>query len=200
MRNDNGSGAVNWNVYQVAAVLVSACLPRQISLQRCRRRRRTIGTVSTRRSSGSFRCRSTLYTRQGPKLSLQPLGSPAFDQSVIPFDHGYFSDIWRWKSCASRSPTVSITRSKCLLMNGTGNRWRWWINGSLNVADYLLRGRRRPWQAGYNPSLGFATVSNVAAGRSTPIIRFTAASVRGRQSPGCWTDMVAADTAGLMEG
>src|SRR5258706_1714816 len=34
------------------------------------------------------------YARSGQQLNLQPLGSPAFNQSVIPYYNFYFSDTW----------------------------------------------------------------------------------------------------------
>ena len=94
MRNDNGSGAMNWNVYQVAAgagiSMPSAYIPAALPATQTNNWNSLYAQVL-----GLVSLPQTLYTRQGPNLSLQPLGSPAFDQSVIPFYYGYFSDIWR---------------------------------------------------------------------------------------------------------
>src|SRR5207253_10182273 len=45
----------------------------------------------------------TLYTRNGPQLTLQPLGTQAFDKSIIPFYNVYFSDTWRMRPTFTRS-------------------------------------------------------------------------------------------------
>ena len=52
------------------------------------------------------------YTRAGKSLQLQPVGSAAFDQSIIPYYNLYFSDTWRVK----RSVTVSLGLSYGLEM------------------------------------------------------------------------------------
>ena len=169
MRNDNGSGAVNWNVYQVAAgagiSMPSAYIPAALPATQTNNWNSLYAQVL-----GLVSLPQTLYTRQGPNLSLQPLGSPAFDQSVIPFYYGYFSDIWRL------NPRLALTYG----LNYSVEMPPYERNGKqvevvdqsgklLNVADYLAA-RKEAALAGqvYNPSLGFATVSNVAGGMKYP--------------------------------
>ena len=36
----------------------------------------------------------TLYTRSGPSLTLNPLGTPMFDQSIIPTYNVYFNSVY----------------------------------------------------------------------------------------------------------
>ena len=40
-----------------------------------------------------------MYTRSGSSLALQPLGTPGFDQSIIPTYELYASDTWHLRPC-----------------------------------------------------------------------------------------------------
>ena len=80
----------------------------------------------------------TLYTRQGPNLSLQPLGTPAFDQSIIPYYNVYFSDAWRMKprftltygvGYSIEMPPYEINGKQVEVVDQSGN--------PIDVADYL---------------------------------------------------------------
>src|SRR5262249_55243116 len=92
-RNDNGQGIMNSTVYQVTngpgvsmpAAYVPSGLPASQSNNWNALYAQVLGIVAQPQ---------TLYTRTGPNLTLQPLGTPMFDQSIIPTYNVYFSDTW----------------------------------------------------------------------------------------------------------
>src|SRR5204863_9391665 len=112
----------------------------------------------------------SLYTRSLPDLSLQPLGTPAFDKSVIPSYNAYFSDTWRMKPTFTLScgmgymvelPPYELDGKQVMLVDSAG--------AAVNTEDYLAQ-RKKAALAGqvYNPTLGFATIRNVGGGRKYP--------------------------------
>src|SRR5207253_6842701 len=104
----------------------------------------------------------TLYTRNGPQLTLQPLGTQAFDKSIIPFYNVYFSDTWRMRPTFTLTyglgytvemPPYEIEGKQVMLVDAAAN--------PIVTEDYLAQ-RKTAALAGqvYNPTLGFATVRN----------------------------------------
>ncbi|MGA7236103.1 MAG: carboxypeptidase-like regulatory domain-containing protein [Bryobacteraceae bacterium] len=169
MRTDNGSGTVNWTVYQVAAGsginVPSAYMPGSLPAAQVNNWNTLYAEVL-----GLVSQSQTLYTRQGPNLSLQPLGTPAFDQSIIPYYNVYFSDAWRMKprftltygmGYSIEMPPYEINGKQVEVVDQSGN--------PIDVADYLAS-RKQAALAGqvYNPTLGFATVANVGGGLKYP--------------------------------
>jgi hypothetical protein len=169
MRTDNGSGAVNWTVYQVTSGaginMPSAYAPATLPASQVNNWNslyvQVLGMVSQPQ---------TLYTRQGPNLNLQPLGTPAFDQSVIPYYSVYFSDTWHMKprftltyglAYGIEMPPYEINGKQVLVVDQGGS--------PIAVADWLAA-RRQAALTGqvYNPTLGFATVANVSGGLKYP--------------------------------
>lgn len=110
------------------------------------------------------------YTRAGQQLNLQPLGTQAFDKDIIPTYNVYFSDSWRLKPSITLTyglgyqvemPPFEINGKQVSLVDQAGNL--------INTEDYLAQ-RKIAALAGstYNPTLGFATVTNVGKGLKYP--------------------------------
>ncbi|HXR96959.1 MAG TPA: carboxypeptidase-like regulatory domain-containing protein [Terriglobales bacterium] len=165
-RNDNGGGIMAANVYQITGGqgVTNAYTPVNL-----------VGSVSTYKKFynevlGIVNQPQTLYTRSGPQLNLQPLGTPMFDQSTIPTYSAYLSDSWHVKpnltATFGTSYTVSMPPVEALgkqvgLVDQAGN--------PISTADYLSTTAR--FASGgqiYNPTLGFATVQNIGGGEKYP--------------------------------
>ena len=166
-RNDNGQGVMAANVYQIGttnpgfASLSPTFTPAGLPST-------SLSTWTSFYSDvlGIVVQPQSLYTRKLPDLSLQPLGTPAFDKSVIPSYGGYVSDTWRMKPSFTLSfgigytvemPPYEIDGKQVMLVDDKGN--------PIVTEDYLAK-RKAAALAGqvYNPTLGFATIRNVAGG------------------------------------
>ena len=110
------------------------------------------------------------YARSGPQLSLQPLGSPAFNQSVIPYYNVYFADTWHLRP----SLTVTYGMAYALEMPPYEKQGRQTElvdqAGNIVTAEDFLAQRQKAALNGqiYNPTLGFETVRNVGTGLKYP--------------------------------
>ncbi len=110
------------------------------------------------------------FTRAGSNLAIQPVGSSAFDKSVIPYYTTYFSDTWHMK------PTFTLTYSlgytlemppyeengkQVMLVDQSGT--------PVTALAYLQSKKAAALQGvSYNPILGFATARNVGTGLKYP--------------------------------
>jgi len=115
-----------------------------------------------------------VYTRAGNDLALQPIGSVAFNQSIVPFYNFYFGDTWRMRpsltltyglAWALEMPPYELNGKQVVLVDQSGQL--------LNYEDYIAQ-RRKAALAGqvYNPTIGFATVRNVGKGLKYPYSPF----------------------------
>jgi hypothetical protein len=115
-----------------------------------------------------------VYSRSGQNLDLQPLGTPAFDQSIVLSYNAYFSDTWRMKpnftltyglAYTYSTPPYEVSGKQVMLVDQAG--------APISTEDYLAQ-RKKAALAGqvYNPVLGFATVQNVGGGRKYPFDPF----------------------------
>jgi len=173
MRTDNGSGIVNWTVYQVTSgaginmppAYVPAALPATQVNNWNSLYAQVLGLVAQPQ---------TLYTRQGANLDLQPLGTAAFDQSIIPYYNVYLSDTWHTKPSFTLTyglgysiemPPHEINGKQVAVVDPAGSQ--------VSVESYLAA-RKKAALAGqvYNPNLGFATVANVSGGLKYPFAPF----------------------------
>ncbi|PWU09169.1 MAG: carboxypeptidase regulatory-like domain-containing protein, partial [Terriglobia bacterium] len=111
-----------------------------------------------------------MYTRAGSNLTLNPLGSPGFDQSVIPTYNVYVTDTWHMK------PTFTLTYGLAYTLEMPPYE----LNGKqvglvdqsgkpITMADFLAA-KQKAALAGqaYNPTVGFATVRNMNPSRKYP--------------------------------
>ncbi len=114
------------------------------------------------------------YTRSGPNLTLQPLGSNAFDKSVIDTYNVYFTDTWHLKPSFTvnyglgyllETPPVEQNGKQITLVDQNGSQ--------VGFEDYMST-RQRDALAGqiYNPTLGYSLVGNVGKGLKYPYHMF----------------------------
>jgi hypothetical protein len=114
------------------------------------------------------------YTRAGSNLSLQPLGTNAFDKSTINTYNLYFTDTWHLKPSFTvnyglgyllETPPLEQNGKQITLVDQTGSQ--------IGFEDYMST-RQRAALAGqiYNPILGYSLVGNVGKGLKYPYQMF----------------------------
>ena len=167
-RNDNGGGIMAATVYQVG--FGSGVAMNYFPTDFTAKADTTTFENAYAEDLGIVNQPQTLYTRAGPKLALQPLGTPMFDQSLIPLYNVYFSDAWHLRPSLTLTygtgytvemPPVEAQGKQVELVNVAGNL--------LNTQDYFATTERAALAGqAYNPTLGFATVGNVGAGLKYP--------------------------------
>ena len=114
------------------------------------------------------------YTRAGNNLNLQPLGSVAFDQSIIPYYNVYFSDTWHLKpsltftyglAYALEMPPYEENGKQVVLVDSSDN--------PVTYENYITQREKAALNGQtYNPTLGFALVPNVGSGLKYPYNQF----------------------------
>jgi len=110
------------------------------------------------------------YARAGQQLNLQPLGSPAYNQAIIPYYNLYASDTWRIKptltltyglAYALEMPPYELQGRQTELVDAAGN--------IISAQDYLAQRQKLALNGQiYNPTIGFETVRNVGTGLKYP--------------------------------
>src|SRR6516162_8412698 len=115
-----------------------------------------------------------MYTRSGSNLTLNPLGTPGFDQSIIPSYNLYFSDTWRVKPTFTLTyglaytlqlPPYEIDGKQVGLVDSAGN--------PIAMTDYLAQKQKAALVGQvYGPTVGFATVRNMGSGLKYPFNTF----------------------------
>jgi Carboxypeptidase regulatory-like domain len=114
------------------------------------------------------------YTRAGSNLSLQPLGTNAFDKSTINTYNLYFTDTWHLKPSFTvnyglgwllETPPHEQDGKQITLVDQSGSQ--------VGFEDYMST-RQRAALAGqvYNPVLGYSLVGNVGKGLKYPYRMF----------------------------
>jgi hypothetical protein len=110
------------------------------------------------------------YTRSGANLTLNPVGSSAYDKSIIPYYTEYFGDTWHMK------PNFTLTYS----LGYTIEMPPYEVNGKqvmavdqsdtpITTLAYFAQKQAAALQGqSYNPVIGFATVRNVGNGLKYP--------------------------------
>ncbi|MGO9259000.1 MAG: carboxypeptidase-like regulatory domain-containing protein [Bryobacteraceae bacterium] len=104
-----------------------------------------------------------LFTRSGPQLTLNPPGTPMFDQSTIPSYNLYFTDTWHMKPSFTLTYGLGYTlemppverNGKQIELTDTNGK-------PIAVADYMQQ-RQAAALAGqvYNPTLAYTNIGNV---------------------------------------
>jgi Carboxypeptidase regulatory-like domain len=173
MRTDNGNGVNNAIVYQVGANNTSftgLTYPNALIGSN--------GSVSSASQTqfqnlysevlGFVSQPQVTYTRTGSNLTIQPIGSVAYERSVIPSYNLYASDSWHIKptltltyglSWALEMPPYELNGSQVMLVDANGKP----VSSDSYLANrqsYALLGKA------YNPTLGFETIKGV--GRKYP--------------------------------
>ncbi len=129
-----------------------------------------IAALSAQRSRHRFNRTGCLYPLRH-ESELNPLGSPAFDKSTIPYYNVYFSDTWHMK------PTFTLTYGLGWTLEMPpveANRQAGGTGGLVRPANFhgvaYLAARKRAALQGqiYNPEIGFALLGNVGNGQKYP--------------------------------
>jgi len=111
-----------------------------------------------------------MYSRSGQSLTLNPLGTPGFDQSIIPTYNLYFSDTWHMKPTFTltyglaytiEQPPYELNGKQVGLTDASGK--------PIVLSDFLAQ-KKAAALAGqaYDPTVGFATVRNMTPSRNSP--------------------------------
>ena len=162
-RNDNGQGINTSPVYQIGygpGVSISSAY-------------QPVGLPSTQVSNwdkyysevlGIVDQPQQLFTRSGTNLSLNPNGTPMFDQSTINFYNLYATDTWAIKPSLTLTyglgyqiemPPVEKNGKQIELVDSSGH--------PINFTNYFATKQADALQGEvYNPEIGFATVKNVS--------------------------------------
>ncbi len=169
LRNDNGQGIMNATVYQIGSgpgvTYPSQYVPVGVPTNQLSTYRTLYSEVL-----GIVNQPQDLYTRSGAQLTLQPPGSFMYDQSVIPYYNLYVTDTWHMKPTltvtyglgyALEMPPYELNGKQVMLTDATGN--------AVNTQDYLDARKAAALKGQvYNPTLGFATVTNTSGGLKYP--------------------------------
>ncbi len=161
-RNDNGQGINTSPVYQIVngpafntrrQTIRWACLPA----------RSAPGRSTIPRFWESWTSRKQLFTRSGPNLTLNPVGTPMFDKSGIDFYNLYITDSWHIKPTLTLTyglgyqvemPPVEQNGKQVELVDSSGH--------PINFSDYFATKASMAEQGQvYNPIIGFSTIANV---------------------------------------
>ena len=104
-----------------------------------------------------------LFTRSGAQLTLNPAGTPMFDQSTIPSYNLYVTDSWHIKPTLTityglgyqvEMPPTEANGKQVELVDSTGH--------PINFTDYFNTKSQQALQGQvYNPTIGFSTIGNV---------------------------------------
>lgn len=104
-----------------------------------------------------------IYTRTGSKLTIQPIGTQAVEQSTIKYYSGYFADTWRLKPSLTITGGLSYMYETPPVEKNGAQVALVYQDGSLVHTDSFLAQRKAAALAGkaYAPILGFETTGNL---------------------------------------
>jgi carboxypeptidase family protein len=160
-RNDNGVGIDTSPTYQVGGTGLNTAaytLPAGVAS----------GAASTypimfNEIMGIVNQTQVMYTRSGSNLTLNPLGTPGFDQSVVPTYETFFTDTWHLRPTLTLTyglgwglamPPYEINGKQVLMVDAAGN--------PVNIQGYLNNKQSAALQGQvYNPTIGFETIRNI---------------------------------------
>jgi Carboxypeptidase regulatory-like domain len=110
------------------------------------------------------------YTRSGANLAIQPLGSTAFDKSIIPTYSEYISDTWHVKPTFTliyglgyviEMPPYEINGKQIVTVDQSGQ--------PIIAANYFADKQAQALQGqSYDPQIGFAGVRTIGTGQKYP--------------------------------
>jgi Carboxypeptidase regulatory-like domain len=170
-RSDNGAGVNNSITYEVANAGFNWSSP---SIQYI-----PTGVPSSGYSNyeslyaevtGMLSATQLMYTRKGPQLNLQPVGSNATDKDVIPYYSVYFYDTWHMKPSFTLTyglgwnlemPPYELNGSQVELVDSNGQ--------AISAKDFIAQ-RQAFALAGssYTPTIGYSLVGNIGSGQKYP--------------------------------
>ncbi len=163
-RNDNGVGIDTSPTYQVGGTNVNAAaytLPNGAATSNA-----STYPIMFNEITGLVNQTQVMYTRSGSSLALQPVGTPGFDQSIIPTYELYASDTWHLRpsltltyglSWGVSMPPHEINGKQVDMLNAaTGQQ--------IEIQQYM-NARQQAALAGqvYEPQISFETTNNLKA-------------------------------------
>lgn len=166
MRTDNGNGINNQIVYQIGSSGINfantgAYTPSTVPSNQVTNYNNLYSEVL-----GLVNQPQVAYTRAGANLALQPVGSVAFDQSIIPTYNVYFGDTWHMKPSFTLTyslgwtlemPPYELNGKQVVLVDDADN--------PVTADNYLAQKKAAALNGqAYAPNLGFATIKNVGDG------------------------------------
>ncbi len=160
-RTDNGSTINNQVVYQIASGSISfptGTIPTNVPSSQQSLYRNLASSVF-----GLVGLTQVIYTREGPTLQIQPIGTQAKEQSTIWYYSGYFADTWRVRPSLTLNYGLSyIYETPPVEKNGAQVELVY-QDGSLVHTNSFLAQRKAAALAGqaYAPILGFETTGNL---------------------------------------
>ena len=164
MRTDNGNGVNNAIVYQVGSGGVGGFqYPAGLAATNQTTFQRLYGEVL-----GFVTQPQVAYTRTGSNLNIQPVGSVAYERSIIPTYSVYAADTWHMTpsftltyglSWEAQLPPYELNGAQILPVDA---------NGKVVAANDYINARRAAALAGqvYNPVIGFEAIKGT--GRKYP--------------------------------
>ncbi len=109
-----------------------------------------------------------MYSRSGANLQLNPLGTPGFDQSVVPTYDVHFTDTWHLRPTLTLTyglgwglamPPYEINGKQVPMVDAAGN--------FIDIKSYMANRQAAALQGQvYEPQIGFATIRNANGGQS----------------------------------
>ena len=109
-----------------------------------------------------------MYSRNGQNLQLNPLGTPGFDQSVVPTYDVSFTDTWHLRPSLTVTyglgyglamPPYEINGKQVSMVDQAGN--------FIDIQSYMLNKQAAALKGQiYNPVIGFETIRNINGGTS----------------------------------
>jgi len=164
-RTDNGNGINNAIVYQVTSsgigISSAGYIPSTVASS-------SASTWNTYYSEilGMVSQPQVAYTRTGNNLTIQPVGSSAFDKDIIPYYSLYLNDSWHIKPTLTLTygvgwnlemPPYELTGKQVMVVDGNGN--------PIGAQSYFNQREQAALQGStYTPEVGFALVGNTANG------------------------------------
>ncbi len=120
--------------------------------------------------TGMVSSTQVMYTRALPSLSPLPVGTPATDQSIIPYYSIYWQDSWHMKPSFTLTygmgwnlemPPYELQGKQVALVDDSGQ--------PINTASFLNQRLQAQLQGGnYTPEVGYELVRNVGTGLKYP--------------------------------
>jgi hypothetical protein len=160
-RTDNGSTINNQIVYQIASNAISfptGTIPGSVPSSQQSLYRNLASSVM-----GLVGLTQVIYTREGPDLKIQPIGTQAKEQSTIWYYSGYFADTWRIKPSLTLNLGMSYIYETPPVEKNGAQVALVYQDGSLVHTDSFLAQRKTAALAGqaYAPIMGFETTGNL---------------------------------------
>jgi hypothetical protein len=120
--------------------------------------------------TGMVASTQVMYTRSGPQLNLQPLGTNAYERSIIPYYSVYWQDSWHVKPSFTLTygmgwnlemPPYELNGSQVALVDAN--------NQPLQINSFIAQ-REKAALAGtaYTPEIAYSLVRNVGSGLKYP--------------------------------